>query len=290
VKVARSPGELGPGRRAAALGSFDGVHRGHRLVVEAALEAAHGAGLTPMVIAFDPDPRDATGAEAPLLATEERRLELLAELGIAETLVVAPDAGLSPLAAESFADRLLRAIGVEAVVAGEAFRFGSGDDLSSLAQLGFRTTVVPELEGVTTAAIRVTIADGEIEVAAGMLGRPPELEGDVVGGDARGRTLGFPTANLAVAPRLALPPYGIYAGAAAGHRAAISIGVNPHYGGGELRIEAFLLDFTDDLYGRRLRLELWRRLRPERAFESELELVEQIARDVEETRGAIRPG
>jgi riboflavin kinase/FMN adenylyltransferase len=288
VKVARSPGEIGPGRRAAALGSFDGVHRGHRRVVEAALEAAREAGLTPMVIAFDPDPRDATGAEAPLLATEQRRLELLAELGIAETLVVAADAA-TPLAPKSLADHLLRAVGVEAVVAGEAFRFASGGDLSSLAQLGFRTTVVPELEGVSTAAIRVAIADGQIEVAAGMLGRPPELEGDVVGGDARGRTLGFPTANLAVAPRLALPPYGIYAGAAAGHRAAISIGVNPHYGGGELRVEAFLLDFADDLYGRSLRLELWQRLRPERAYESEQELVEQIARDVEETRAAVRP-
>jgi riboflavin kinase/FMN adenylyltransferase len=122
-----------------------------------------------------------------------------------------------------------------------------------------------------------------------MLGRPVEVEGEVVVGDARGRALGFPTANLAVAPGLVLPPYGIYAGAAAGHRAAISIGVNPHYGGGELRVEAFLLDFAGDLYGTRLRLELWRRLRDERSFASERELIDQIARDVEETRAAVRP-
>ena len=108
-------------------------------------------------------------------------------------------------------------------------------------------------------------------------------------GNQRGGTLGFPTANLDVPPELLVPAYGIYAGAALGHRAAISIGVNPHYGGSELRIEPYLLDFDGDLYGRRLVVELWRWLRDERAFESEDDLVEQIARDVEETRAATRP-
>ena len=111
----------------------------------------------------------------------------------------------------------------------------------------------------------------------------------VVSGDARGGTLGFPTANLRVEGDLLVPAFGIYAGAALGTRAAISIGVNPHYGGVEQRVEAFLLDYEGDLYGRRLVVELWRRLRDERSFESEAELVAQIARDVEETRAAERP-
>jgi riboflavin kinase/FMN adenylyltransferase len=114
--------------------------------------------------------------------------------------------------------------------------------------------------------------------------------GPVVAGDARGGTLGFPTANLRPEPGVLVPGHGIYAGAADGHRAAISIGTNPHYGGDERRIEAFLLDFEGDLYGKRLMLELWQHLREERAFESEAELVDQIARDVDETRRAVRPG
>ena len=126
--------------------------------------------------------------------------------------------------------------------------------------------------------------------AAELLGRPLEVDGTVVSGDRRGKTLGFPTANLRVDPHLLVPGFGIYAGAADGKRAAISIGVNPHYGGTERRIEAYLLDWEGDLYGDRLVVELWRRLRDERAFESEADLVAQIARDVEETRAATRPG
>jgi riboflavin kinase / FMN adenylyltransferase len=105
----------------------------------------------------------------------------------------------------------------------------------------------------------------------------------------RDDTLGYPTANLATAPDLLVPAYGIYAGAARGHRAAVSVGVNPHYGGGERRIEPHLLDFDGDLYGQRLVVELWLRLRDEQAFESERELVEQIARDVDATRAAVPP-
>jgi len=115
------------------------------------------------------------------------------------------------------------------------------------------------------------------------------VEGSVVAGDQRGGTLGFPTANVSVEADLLVPAYGIYAGAAGGRRAAVSIGTNPHYGGDERRIEAFLLDFEGDLYGQRLVVELWERLRDERAFESEAVLIEQIARDVAATRAARRP-
>ena len=125
--------------------------------------------------------------------------------------------------------------------------------------------------------------------AAVLLGRPPEVDGVVVPGERRGGTLGYPTANLGIDSSLLVPQYGIYAGAARGHRAALSIGTNPHYGGTERRIEPYLLDFEGDLYGQRLVVEVWQRLRDERAFPSEEALVEQIARDVEATRKAVRP-
>ena len=122
-----------------------------------------------------------------------------------------------------------------------------------------------------------------------MLGRPFELDGTVVTGDQRGGTLGYPTANIAMDAQLVCPRYGIYAGEALGHRAAVSIGTNPHYGGTERRIEPFLLDFDGDLYGSRLVVELWERLRDEAVFDSEEALIEQIAKDVEATRAAVRP-
>jgi riboflavin kinase/FMN adenylyltransferase len=145
------------------------------------------------------------------------------------------------------------------------------------------------LEGVSSTRIRTLLRAGDVVGGADLLGRPAELDGTVVLGDQRGGTLGYPTANLALSPELLVPAYGIYAGSARGHRAAISIGVNPHYGGDERRIEPHLLDFEGDLYGERLVVELWVRLRDERAFESETELVAQIARDVEATRAARRP-
>jgi riboflavin kinase/FMN adenylyltransferase len=163
-----------------------------------------------------------------------------------------------------------------------------------LRRLGLDVRPVPLLEGVSSSRIRELLRGGAVRDAAALLGRPPEVEGVVVAGDQRGGTLGFPTANVAVSPNLIVPAHGIYAGeavVAAGerYRTALSIGVNPHYGGVERRIEAFLLDFVGDLYGSRLRLELWERLRDERAFSSEAELVEQIARDVEAAQAAHPP-
>jgi riboflavin kinase/FMN adenylyltransferase len=162
-------------------------------------------------------------------------------------------------------------------------------DLELLERLGFEVVVPQEVEGVSSTAIRAAVVDGDVASAARMLGRPFELDGVVVAGDRRGGTLGYPTANLLLEPELAVPRYGIYAGFAGGHRAAVSIGTNPHYGGTERRIEPFLLDFEGDLYGERLLLEIWERLRDEAVFESEAELVAQIARDVEATRRAQRP-
>jgi riboflavin kinase/FMN adenylyltransferase len=287
MNVVRSPAELAREPRAVAIGTFDGVHRGHRRVLELLLEA----GLRPTVITFDPHPRTALGNRVELLTTLERRLELLAEAGVADTLVVEFNLDFARLAPETFAESHLRAIGAEVVVAGAAFRFGHkrSGDVELLKRLGFDVRPVPLFEGVSSSEVRNFLRSGEIERAARALGRPPEVDGVVVAGDARGGTLGFPTANLSVAPDLLVPAYGIYAGSALGRRAAISIGVNPHYGGEERRVEAFLLDFEGDLYGRRLVVELWRRLRDERAFASEGELVAQIAYDVADTRAAERP-
>ena len=146
-----------------------------------------------------------------------------------------------------------------------------------------------EVEGVSSTAIRAALVEGDVVGAARMLGRPFELDGVVVAGDQRGGTLGYPTANLLLEADLAVPRFGIYAGSARGHRAAVSVGTNPHYGGTERRIEPYLLDFEGDLYGQRLVVELWERLRDEAVFGSEEELVAQIARDVEATRSARRP-
>jgi riboflavin kinase/FMN adenylyltransferase len=269
------------------MGTFDGVHLGHRAVVAAALDA----GPTPTVVTFDPHPRLVLGNQVELLSTLDRRLELLADAGVEETLVVEFTSELAALTPEQFARDHLEEIGTEIVVAGTDFRFGRQrlGDLALLERLGFEVRPVPIVDGVSSSRIRQLAHAGDVASAAELLGRPVEVEGVVVSGDARGGTLGFPTANLRVDPLLLVPAFGIYAGAAGAHRAAISIGVNPHYGGVERRVEAFLLGFDGDLYGERLVVELWQRLRDERAFASEAELVDQIGRDVAATRAAVRP-
>jgi riboflavin kinase/FMN adenylyltransferase len=285
--VARSPAELEPAERAVALGTFDGVHRGHRTVID----AVKATGLRSTVLTFDPHPRLVLGYDVQLLTTLERRLELIEEAGPDETLVVEFTQELSRHEPEDFVDEYLTGIGTRVVVAGENFRFGAGrrGDVALLRSLGLDVRPVPLVEGVSSSRIRELVRAGDLPGAARLLGRPFELEGDVVFGDQRGGTLGFPTANLSPDPHMLVPAFGIYAGEALGHRAAASIGVNPHYGGHERRIEAFLLDFEGDLYGSRLRLELWERLREERAFASEDDLVAQIDADVEAVRTANRP-
>jgi riboflavin kinase/FMN adenylyltransferase len=287
VKVAHRPEELAAGERSVAIGSFDGVHLGHRRV----LDAARAAGTPATVVTFWPHPRLVLGNQVELLSTLERRLELLDEAGMDEALVVEFTPELARREPEEFAESLLRQIRARAIAVGENFRFGrdAAGDPALLEQLGFEVHRVPTLEGVSSTQIRALLREGDVAAAARLLGRPAEVEGTVVLGSQRGGTLGYPTANLAVPPDLLVPAYGIYAGAALGHRAAVSIGVNPHYGGDERRVEPYLVDFEGDLYGRRLVVELWQRLRDERAFPSEAELVAQIERDVEQTRTAERP-
>jgi riboflavin kinase / FMN adenylyltransferase len=287
VNVARQPADLRSLPRATAIGTFDGVHTGHRAVIRAAVDAE----LRPTVVTFDPHPRAALGNSVELLCSLGRRLELLESCGIEDVLVVEFTPETAELSAEDFARDVLGTIGTEVVVAGQGFRFGRAreGDCDLLRSLGLDAREVPLVPGVSSTRIRAHVKEGDLGAAAQLLGRPFEVEGVVVGGDRRGGTLGFPTANLRVDPTLLVPEYGIYAGAVDDRRAAVSIGVNPHYGGTERRIEAYLLDWEGDLYGDRLVVELWQRLRDERAFDSEAELIAQIAKDVEDTRAAKRP-
>lgn len=294
MKVARRPDELERKPRAVAIGTFDGVHLGHRAVIRAAVDA----GPTPTVVSFEPHPRlvvgkaaGPAGVELELLSSLDRRLGLLAACGVAETLVVDFTPEVAELLPEAFARDYLLGIGAEVVVAGSGFRFGRerSGDLELLRSLGLDVRGVPLVEGISSTRIRALAHAGDVAAAATLLGRPLEVEGTVVEGDRRGRTLGFPTANLDVPAGMLVPAFGVYAGAVGEQRAAVSIGVNPHFGGGERRVEAFLLDWSGDLYGQRLVVELWQRLRDERAFSALDELVEQIARDVDETRRASRP-
>jgi riboflavin kinase/FMN adenylyltransferase len=287
LRIAHAPAQLERRPRAVAIGTFDGVHRGHRSVLRAAVES----GLEPTVITLDPHPRIVLGNRVELITTLQRRLELLADAGVADTLVAAFTPEFMRLTPTAFVDTYLRPIGAEAVAVGADFRFGNkrAGSVETLTRLGITVLDVEEVEGVSSSAIRDAVRDADLATAGSMLGRPFELDGTVVSGDQRGGTLGYPTANIAMDAQLVCPRYGIYAGEARGHRAAISIGTNPHYGGTERRIEPFLLDFEGDLYGQRLVVELWERLRDEAVFDSEEALIAQIAADVEATRAATRP-
>jgi riboflavin kinase / FMN adenylyltransferase len=287
MKVAHDPAELTRGDRAVALGSFDGVHRGHRRVLDSVLASSVPA----TVVTFWPHPRTVVGDGVELLASLERRLELLGDAGIAEVLVLPFTRELARLEPAAFAEEVLRRIGTKVIAVGENFRFGraASGDVDLLRRLGFDVRPVPLVEGVSSTRIRGLVERGEPEAAARLLGRPAEIEGVVVRGDGRGAELGFPTANLDVPSELLVPADGIYAGAALGYRAAVSVGTNPQYGGSERRIEPHLLGFDGDLYGSRLVVELWSRLRDEQTFRSEHELVKQIALDVEAARTAVRP-
>jgi riboflavin kinase / FMN adenylyltransferase len=287
MKVVHSPAELDTAERAVAIGTFDGVHRGHR----AAIETAMGTGLRSAVVTFTPHPRKVLGYDVQLISSLERRIELIEAIGPDELVVLEFTPKLASREPEEFVREVLEPIGTRVVAAAEDFRFGKGrrGDVALLRAQGLDVAEVPPVEGVSSTRIRELLRAGDVVAAARLLGRPPEVEGRVVSGDQRGGTLGYPTANLAPEPDLLVPAHGIYAGAARGHRVALSIGVNPHYGGSERRVEAFLLEFEGDLYGQQLRVELWNRLRDERAFASEQELIEQIGRDVEAARSAARP-
>jgi riboflavin kinase / FMN adenylyltransferase len=291
VKITRLPDVGPPGEgdrhgRSVAVGTFDGVHLGHRAVIEG----------SDSVLTFEPHPVSIVAPQhtPKLLTTLEVKAELIAGLGVEELIVIPFDAEFAARTASEFIeDVLVGALGAQRVAIGENFRFGhraQGDPRLLAADERFETVVHPllEVEGeiVSSSHIRGLVLAGEVDQAARFLGAPFQLRGEVIHGDERGRELGFPTANLVPEEALVCPGHGVYACLAnGGIPAAVSIGVRPTFatGRGEL-IEAYLIDFDGDLYGSVLRLDFLARLRGERRFESSEALIEQMRRDVARTR------
>jgi len=285
-----------PAGRALALGTFDGVHRGHREVIRSALGRARERGLVAAVVTFDPHPLEVLRPDRPprLLTTIERKIELVSALGLDELVAIPFTAELSRQTAEEFCDQVLVAtLGARSVSVGANFHFGhnaAGDADLLRSRPEFDTDVIELVahdgESISSSRIRALVDAGDVAAAARLLGAPYALAGTVKQGDRRGRELGMPTANLDVPEQQLLPAPGIYAATAAGESlegelpAAVSIGVRPTFGGGELLVEAHLIGFEGDLYGRRLRLEFLERLRDEERFESAEDLVEQMRKDV----------
>jgi riboflavin kinase/FMN adenylyltransferase len=304
VKIVRDLDELEPASRAVALGTFDGVHLGHRALIAEVVARGRELGVRASVATFDPMPLEVLrpGEAPPRLSSLEQRATLIAEQEPDELLVVRFDAALAALEPASFVkETLVDAMGAVWVVIGENFRFGHGaaGDVALLRALGdvhgFGVSAVPlqrvDGERVSSSWIRELVSQGEVDHAARLLGRDPWLEGIVERGDARGRALGVPTANLAVDPSSVRPARGVYAGFAVlpdgGPRvpSAISVGWNPTFGEGRpITVEAHLLDFSGDLYDQQLRLEFRQFLRHELRFDSVDELIARMQLDIQRTR------
>jgi riboflavin kinase / FMN adenylyltransferase len=287
-----------------SLGVFDGVHRGHRLIVARAIVAARDRGLPTVVISFDPHPAAVLrpGSAPLMLTTLERRIALLRSIGADDVVVLPFTQELSQQSPTVFAQAVLRdALHAERVVVGADWRFGhrAAGDVALLRELGFDVDGVDLLRGddvVSSSAIRAMVAAGDVVGAAAALDRPHLLEGPVVRGDARGRELGYPTANLAVDEGIAVPADGVYAGwlvrdGGEGSRlpAAVSVGTNPTFDGTERRVEAYVLDAELDLYDEFVVVEFVARLRGMVRFDSVDALLEAMARDVDATRAALFP-
>jgi riboflavin kinase / FMN adenylyltransferase len=280
--------EPGSGPRSVAIGTFDGVHLGHREVIR-------GNGT---VLTFDPHPLSVIRPEATpkLLNPFPVKRDLIAGLGVEELVVIPFDRGFSEQSAEEFVrDVLIGRLGAQRVSVGENFRFGKGakgdvDFLRSHDE--FETHVVPLVEvageAVSSTQVRGLVAAGEVDKAAEFLGGPFLFEGDVVEGDRRGRELGMPTANLVPDDALVHPGHGVYAAWAHGLPAAVNVGIRPTFDTGRgLLIEAHLIGFEGDLYGQTLRIAFVERMRGEKRFETVEELVEQMNRDVEQAAATV---
>jgi riboflavin kinase/FMN adenylyltransferase len=304
--VAHGLGELsaGLGPTVATVGMFDGVHRGHQALLRRVVAEAAARDALPVAVTFDRHPFEVLRpADAPaLLGTVAERVELLGTAGMGLVLVLAFTPELSQVTAEDFATEVLfDALGARAVVVGENFRFGNRakGDVALLAALGAERGIdavgvgLEADEGgevVSSTRVRAELARGDVRAAADLLGRPYAVSGRVVRGDGRGRALlGVPTANLEAGERIALPAFGIYAGrlSVGGGEplpAAVNVGVSPQFPGGEARVEAHVLDFDGELYGRAVAVSFEHRLRGEQVFPGIDELVAQMRDDIREIR------
>jgi riboflavin kinase/FMN adenylyltransferase len=285
-----------------ALGNFDGVHLGHQEVLRLAMEEGRRRSMRVVAATFHPHPRAVLGAGDPpkLLTPLELRREMLLRYGAEEVWVIPFDADLSKKTSEQFVrDVLVGEGGARVVVVGENFRFGhraAGDfqDLQRLMREAGGTAVAVRVRGagmeggISSTRIRALVSGGDVKEAAGLLGRLYEIRGEVVAGDKRGRSIGFPTANLLPDVDALIPARGVYAGfvrfGEERYAASTNVGVAPTFGRAEARIEAYLLDFEGDLYGRVVDVSFAKRIREERRFSGIDELTEQIRRDVDEAR------
>jgi len=287
---------------AVAIGVFDGVHLGHRAVFDAVCPPPGGA--VPTALTFDPNPAEVLGHGPPpaALTTMERRIELMGEAGMEAVAVATFDERLRRLPPEEFVDRyLVEGLRSVVVAVGVGFRFGrdaagTTGTLETLgASRGFTVRVVPILtiDGVEvrSSTVRAAIERGDVTFAARLLGRPHEIEGVVVPGDGRGRTIGVPTANIDVADRLAVPARGVYAVRVrvrgAWYDGVSNIGSRPTFAGAEEAVEVHLLDHAGDLYGASVRIGFIARLREERRFANVAALVDQIHTDIAAARRVL---
>jgi riboflavin kinase/FMN adenylyltransferase len=297
-------GEAGGPGSAVTIGSFDGVHIGHQRLLRRVRAAAARGGLTPVAVTFDPHPRcivDPAGCP-PLLSSLDDRIEMLGRCGAERVVVIPFTRELSTWSADRFAATLRDSLGMRRLIVGPGFALGRGREgnLEFLGRLGARrgfrvSTVSPSMRAgrpVSSGRIRDAIATGRFAEATSMLGRPYVLEGPVERGEGRGAGLGVPTANLGFDPARCIPAAGVYAGwldFGDGWRpAATGIGTRPTFGGGSVTVEAHVLDFDGDLYGRPARLALTRRIRSERAFASIAALKTAMARDIDRVREIAR--
>ena len=308
MRVFHSEAEIDPdfGPSAVTIGKFDGVHSGHRAVIDRLVAEARAEGLVSVVVTFDRNPLEIVAPERcpDALASLDQKLELLAETGVDATLVVRFDEAFAGVPAERFVtEYLVKALRAKRVFVGSDFRFGSGNsgDVAQLRALGDEYGFVVELiddvvgtagERVSSTRIRELLAQGEVEHAERLLGRPPMVRGIVVHGAKRGRELGFPTANLSPHSEGLIPADGIYAGwlvdNGVRHPAAISVGNNPTFEGvPQKQVEAHVIDETIDLYDHEVEVVFVARIRGMTAFQGIPALVEQIADDVRVARARL---
>jgi riboflavin kinase/FMN adenylyltransferase len=283
---------------AATIGVFDGVHRGHQALITSTVQRAREHGLDALVVTFDPNPLEVLRPDhAPTRLTGiDRRVELIRQCGVdaVEVLAFTPD--LAAMSAHDFVTEILGRLDVREVVIGQGFRFGNRalGTAATLREAGLTVDEYSLVGGdlpLSSTRVRAAIAEGAVDVAAQMLGRPPEVEGVVVAGQQRGRDLGYPTANVEHHRLAAVPADGVYAGHThidgVAHAAAISVGTNPTFDGQTRTVESYLLDVEADLYGREVRVEFVRRLRPMAAFDSISALLRQMDDDVRRTREVL---
>jgi riboflavin kinase / FMN adenylyltransferase len=296
------PGDWG--RSVVTIGSFDGVHRGHQLIINKAIVRARELGARSVVVTFDPHPSEVVrpGSHPPLLAPQRRRAELMAAFGVDAVLVIPFTLEFSRLSPEDFVQRILvDALHAALIVEGPNFRFGhrASGDVALLAELGARYDFTVDVADFTvqcengaplsSSLARQLVAEGDMAGAAEVLGRPHRVEGVVVRGAQRGRELGYPTANVETLPHTAIPADGVYAGWLTADRelmpAAISVGTNPTFDGTARTVEAYAIDRVGlDLYGMHVSVDFLAYLRGMEKFDSIDALLDRMADDVKQAR------